>query len=1027
MTLSSISIKRPVFAWVLMFGLIFFGTLSFFQMGINENPDVDYPTVRISYAYEGATPAVVEKDIIETVESYLVSIQGIRNISSTAQRGVANIDIEFELSRDIDFALQEVQTVLGRAQRGLPDNLESPVVTKSNAADEPILYASLFSESLSQRDLMILFRDRVRDRLSTVEGVAEIRAFGYHEPILRIDLDAEKLRKYQLTAQDIIDSILREHSELPAGKFEFKEDEFLIRIMGEANQVDEFRNMIISRRGGQPNFARLHLKDVADVYEGIENLRRLSRINGKNAMGMAIQRQSGVNAVDLSDKVMARIAEINQELQPEAGMMVNFDRTQFVRESVDELVYTLILSAVLTSLVCWIFLGSWSATSNILFAIPTSIIGTFTIIHFLGFTLNTFSLLGLALAIGVVVDDAIIMLENISRYMQMGYDRVQAAFKGSREITFAVIATSLALIAIFIPITFMDGIEGRFFWEFAVTISVAVALSSLEALTLAPMRCSQFLRVGGKRMLLGRMFESFLDSLTALYEKTLKTALRFRWLVLVGSIAIVSGAFLSVRSLPTEFAPAQDRSVIFTIFLAPDGRSMEYTSEKVAQFEKIALAHPDVDRTFVAIGGFGQGGQGNRGNGVIILKPSKDRKKSISEVSDELRKSAEQEIKGMNVILRDRFGSALGGRRGSPIEFTINGPNPATQKELYFKMQDEMEASGLMVGIRSNDVRELPEVRIVPNREKALERGVEISEISRIVNATLGGTTVAQYTEGSRRFDIFLQLKESDRQGIEDLKPLLVRNNRGELIPLSSVVDVKNVNGPESIFREDRVRGIRVDSSLAKGATQGNAIKEVRAIAEKILPEDYYIRFSDTPDDKLFSIAIIMGLGLIIAYMVLASQFNSFTDPFIVYLAVPFGLIGSIAALFLGGQTLNIYSVIGMLLTMGIVMKNSILLVEFTNQLRDEGADLEEALVKACPIRLRPILMTTTATLAAALPAAMAFGPGNETRIPMALTVIGGTSLSTVFTLFVVPCVFRLINPKRRKPFEEEPDRPVAA
>ncbi len=1019
MSLSEISIRRPVFAWVLMFGLIFFGLLSFSQMGINENPDVDYPSVRISYAYEGATPAVVEKDIIETVESYLVSIQGIRNISSTAQRGVANIEVEFELSRNIDFALQEIQTVLGRAQRGLPDSLDAPVVTKSNAADEPVMFASLYSDKLNQRELMVLFRDRVRDRLSTVTGVAEIRAFGYHNPILRVDLIPEKLQYFQLTAQDIVDSIRREHRELPAGKFEYKADESLIRIMGEIKDPEAFKYIIISRRGGQPNFATIYLKDVANVYEGIENLRRLSRINGKNAMGMALQKQNGENAVDVADNLYERIAEINKELSPDAGMMVNFDRTQFVRESVDELMFTLGLSAILTSIVCWFFLGSWSATSNILLAIPTSIIGTFIIIHALGFTLNTFSLLGLALAIGVVVDDAIIMLENITRYMQMGYDRVQAAFKGAKEITFAIIATSLALIAIFIPITFMEGIEGRFFWEFAVTISVAVALSSLEALTLAPMRCSQFLSIQKKRSWLGRNFENFLEWLKRRYSSSLTTALRFKKLVILGSLLFVVGAFYMVKLLPSEFAPAQDRSVIFTIFLAPDGRSMDYTSEKISQFEKIALAHPAVERTFVAIGGFGQGGQGNRGNGVLILKKPHERELGIAAVSEELRAQAKA-IDGLKVILRDRFGSAIGGRRGSPVEFTVNGPDTEEQKRFFELMQKEMQDTGLMVGVRSNDVRELPEVRLVPNRKKAIARGVEIAEITNTINATLGGIVVAQYTEGSRRYDIFLQLAEENRQSTADLKPILVRNNRGELIPITEVVDVENHMGPESIFREDRVRGIRVDSSLAKGASQGEAIKAVRAIADKILPDKYYIRFSDTPDDKILSIVFIMILGLIIAYMVLASQFNSFMDPFIVYLAVPFGLIGSIAALILGGQTLNVYSVIGMLLTMGIVMKNSILLVEFTNQLRDEGKSLKDALGEACPIRLRPILMTTTATLAAAMPAAFAFGPGNETRIPMALTVLGGVSLSTVFTLYVVPCVFLGLNPKRRKQLKFE-------
>tara|TARA_B100001248_G_scaffold261335_2_gene252184 strand:+ start:11143 stop:14217 length:3075 start_codon:yes stop_codon:yes gene_type:complete len=1013
MSLSDISIKRPVFAWILMFGLIFFGVLSFLQMGINENPDVDFPAIRISYGYEGATPAVIEKDVIEPVESVLVSMEGIRFMTSTAERGSASIQLEFEIDRDIDFALQEVQTLLGRAQRQLPDNLDPPVVTKNNAADDPIMYLNLRTEALGDRELMILFRDQIRDRLSTVEGVAEVRAFGYHEPMLRVNLDAEALAKYQLTASDIVESIRREHKELPAGRLELGDEEDTIRIMGEATELKDFQDMVISRRGGAPNFAPLRLKDVAQIYEGVENTRRISRLNGQKALGMAIQKQRGINAAATADLVKERIAEINQELPDGTVLGVNFDRTQFIRESVNELVFTLILSALLTSLVCWIFLGSWSATINILLAIPTAIIGTFIFINFLGFTLNTFSLLGLALAIGVVVDDAVIMLENIVRYMQLGWDRINAAFKGSREITFAVIATTLALVSIFVPITFMQGIEGKFFFEFAITISIAVALSSLEALTLAPMRCSQFLRVEERKTKFGRSFESIINKLRDLYSSSLHWALNNAKKVLIFTLAIFSVSLVSFRFLPTEFAPPQDRGVLFVIFLAPDGKSLEYTTNKVKKFEDIVRQHPAVARQFMAVGGFGQGGQSNRGNGVIILKDRDQRELSQFDVATELREQTKN-LEGIRVFIRDRFGSAIGGRRGSPIEFVINGPDPEKQKELFFEMQKRMEESGLMAGVRSDDVLTLPEVHIVPNRKKALESGVEVSEIAEIVNATFGGVVASQYTDQSRRFDIWVQLKEEDRQKKEDINQILVRNNRGELLPLSQVVDVVQTTGPQEIYRQDRIRGVRVDANLVKGATQGEAIKIVNQIAKDIMPEKYYIRFEETPDDKILDTILIMLLGLVIAYMVLATQFNSFIDPWIIFLAIPFGLIGSCIGLLIGGQSLNIYSIIGILLTMGIVKKNSILIVEFTNQLRDQGRDIMSALLEAGPIRLRPILMTTSATLAAAIPPALALGPGSETRVPMALTVIGGVLLSALVTLYVVPCAYYVIGPKRR-------------
>ena len=1014
MSLSSLSIQRPVLAWVLMFGLIFFGVISFRQMGINENPDVDFPVVTVTYAYEGASPVVIEKDIIEPAENVLVSMEGIRNLSSLAERGSAKITIEFELSRDIDFALQETQTLLARAQRQLPDTIENPVITKSNADDEPIMYVSMRAEKLSIREIMILFRERIRDRLATVQGVAEVRPFGYHEPMLRIDLDAKKLKRYELTAQDIVDSIRREHRELPAGKLEFGDDEDLIRIMGEATEVEQFENMVISRRGGAPNFVPLRIKDVAKVYEGIENLRRISRVNGIPAMSMAVQKQRGVNAAATADRVKLRLAELNKTLPEGVELQVNFDRTQFIRESVSELVFTLLLSALLTSVVCWLFLGSWSATINILLAIPTAIIGSFIFINLFGFTLNTFSLLGLALAIGVVVDDAIIMLENIVRYMQHGFDRVNAAFKGAREITFAVLATTLALVSVFVPITFSEGIEGRVFFEFAVTIAVAVSLSSLEALTLAPMRCSQFLDLPNRITAFGKGFDRVLEGLKQKYSRSLQWTLNHPKKVLFGSFVVFAVSLIPLRGIESEFIPPQDRSVLFVIFLAPEGKSMQYTDEKVARFEEIVREHPGVARTFVAIGGFGQGGQGNRGNGVVILKDPEDRQQSQFEIAAQLRKQL-KEFKGIRIILRDRFGSSLGGRRGSPVEYTINGPEASVQQELYAQMKKEMDETGLFVGVRSDDVRKLPEVQIVPDRAAAISRGVEVAEIAGIINATFGGVAAAQYTKDNTRFDIFVQLAEKNRRKRTDLDPVLVRNNRGELLPLSRVVKVEDTATPQYVFRENRIRGIRVDSSLAQGAKQGTAIDSIREIAKRVLPEKYYIRFSSTPQEKGREAILIMLLGLVMAYMVLSSQFNSFFDPLLVFLAIPFGLTGSVLALFFGGQSLNAYSVIGVLLTMGIVKKNSILLVEFTNQLRDQGKATGEALLEACPVRLRPILMTTTATLAAAIPPALSLGPGSETRVPMALTVLGGVSFSLLLTLYVVPAAYILFSPKRRQ------------
>lgn len=1018
MSLSSLSIKNPVFAWMLMFSLILFGVLGFLKLGINENPDVDYPTISISYDYEGATPEVVEKDILEPVESVLVSMQGIQDMTSTAGRGQGRIELEFTLDKNIDFALQEVQTLLGRAQKQLPDSIETPSVTKSNAADDPILYLGLTSSELNEREINILFKDGIVDQLTTIEGVSEVRAFGSRDPMIRVDVVAKKLNQFQLTLSDIVETLKRESVELPAGKFETKEKETSIRVLGEGKTVTDFQNMIISKRGGQANYIPITLSQVANIYAGVENRVRISRINGKPSLSMPIYKQRGANAVDVADKVKSRVKEISASLPKGTEISINFDRTSFIRLSIDELIQNLLLSALLTSIVCWLFLNSISATINILLAIPTAIIGTFAFMYLFGFTLNTFSLLGLTLAIGIVVDDAIVMLENIVRYAKKGNDKVQAAFKGSKEITFAVLATTAVLIAIFAPISMMPGIEGRFFQEFALTICIAVSLSSLEALTLAPMRCSQFLNVESKGLFVHRWVDNGVNFTNKYYMKALTFSLRNRVKVIIISLLFVMGSLLSLNFIDKEFAPEADRSFMFVIFIAPDGKSLDYTDSKVKEYEKIVMGNSDVERVIVAVGGGRGATTGNRGFGVIILKNLETRQKSQFEVASDLRKELEG-IKGIKIIIRDRMGSAIGGRRGSPIEFTITGPKLAKQQEIYNLLEQEMNSSQLMVGVRSDDIGQLPEVHILPNRLKAQQRGVEIRTIAETLNVGVGGLAATKYTESGRRYDVFVQLAEEDRSN-ENIANILLQNNRGEFVTLKDVVTIENSFGPQSIYRENRARGIRVDANLANEVVQSRAVDFIKNASSKILPKGYNLKFSKDLNESLFGILLIIVLGLVIAYMVLASQFNSFSDPLTVFLAIPFGLCGSFIALWLSGSTLNIYSMIGILLTMGIVKKTSILIVEFSNQLRDDGMEVYEAILAACETRFRPILMTTFTTLASAVPAAVILGAGSETRRPMALVIIGGVFLSTIFTLVVVPCFYSLVARQRRVILEED-------
>lgn len=1011
MTLTDFSIKRPVFAWIIMFVLIFFGVLAYFNMEISENPDVDYPTVYVSYEYPGASPEVVENDILIPAESALVAMQGIRVMYSSASRGSGRISLEFDLGKNIDLALQEVNTLVSFAQSSLPDVVNLPTVYKSNVDDRPIMYVGISSPVLKQREIMVVFRDQIQDRLTTVEGVSEVNPFGYQEPILRVDLNPSQLKRYQLTADDVVQAITLQHVEQPAGLIEKGESETSLRIMGEMAKVEEFKRLRITRRGGGANYATIRLEDVANVTEGLENLRQESRVQGSPGISMGIRKQRGVNAAATGQAIRKRIDELNKEYRGVLELGVNFDSTTFIAESIDELVFTLALSAGLTSIVCWLFIGSFSATLNVLLAIPTAIIGSLIFLYLLGFSLNTFSLLGLTLSIGIVVDDAIVMLENITRYMQKGYGRVAAAFKGAREISFAVLATSVALIAIFVPIAFLKGIEGRFFLEFAVALSIAVALSSLEALTLAPMRCSQFLVLQKRRSFLGRAFERFIMRITNAYVRVLTTVIRYKKSTVVLSLLLFGGSMYGLRYIPTELAPDQDRGVIFISARGPEGTNLHYMRPRMLALETMLLNHPMVNRVIVRSGGRG-GGQGNTGFAVVVLKPYQERSQGQMEIADELRDKT-KDIEGVQFFVNARSGSAFSGRRGNALEFTLFGPDAEKQKELYQRLKAKMDADSDITGTRSDDLILLPEWHIVPDRKMAARYGVEVSEINRTVNSMIQGVIAAQYTSGGRRFDIVVQSDLKYKEDIAQLKNFEVRNYRGELVPLSKVVKIEKGSGPLSLYRENRARGLRVDAGLKEGAIYGTVVSRIQNWAAEILPPAYVLKFEKTPTGELQKILLIMFMGLLVAYLVLAIQFNSFADPAIIFLAVPFALMGALLALFLGGETLNVFSGVGILLTLGIVKKNSILIVEFTNQLRDQGLALQEALVTASKERLRPILMTNLATLAAAIPPAMALGPGNETRIPMALTVIGGVSLSLLVTLLVVPAAFAWVKPKR--------------
>ncbi|HNE23616.1 MAG TPA: efflux RND transporter permease subunit, partial [Leptospiraceae bacterium] len=825
-----------------------------------------------------------------------------------------------------------------------------------------------------------------------------------------------------------ITAISREHKELPAGLLETPMKQWNVRSMGEAPTADQFGNLPILYRGGAPMFDTLiRIRDVARVEDGLDEIRRISRFNGTSAVGIGIVKQRGTNAIDVAKAVKAKAAEIQKTLPPGYKIALAFDSTRFIEESIGDLELTLFLSALLTSLVCFFFLGNWSSTINILLAIPTSIMGTFIVLYIMGFTLNTFTLLALSLAIGIVVDDAIMVLENIVRHREMGESLVQGALNGAKEISFAAVATTLSIVAIFLPVVFMKGIIGKYFFQFGIAITAAVLLSLLEALTLTPMRCSQFLKVGHGGALT-QLVDSWFSRLSNAYSRILEWCLNNRLKVVLASILFFAGSFLALFPIKKEMVPAQDQSLFLVRAQTPVSASMEYTDKSARAMEAWVGSRPEIARYFSAIGGF-QGGQSNLVNIFVTMKempdrpvdPEKKKKLSQQEFSEVVRKGLSAISPDLRVTVQDLSMRGFSATRGFPVEISITGSDWEVLTDSSEKIMELMKTSGQFRDVDSNYRRGQREVQVYPDREKAARFGVSISTIGSVLGAMIGGVKAGQFSEGGHRYDIRVRVDTPDRQQIQDIRRIFVRNNRGELVSLADVTRVEDRPALQSITRINRERSIIVTANPAPGVGQFAAVEKGIAIARGALPAGYNAEAtgqSKTAGESNWELVIALLLGIVVAYMILASQFNSFLHPVTVLVALPFSFSGAVLTLFAFGQSINIYSFIALLLLMGLVKKNSIMLVDFTNRIRTTGQDVRSALLEACPIRLRPILMTSIATIAAAIPAALSFGPGGETRIPMALAVIGGTIVSTVLTLVVVPCVYSLFRRFERMPPE---------
>lgn len=1025
MSLSDISIRKPVFAWMLMAAMIIFGYISMRKMGVSQMPDVDFPVVNVSVTYEGAAPEVIELDVIDPIESAVLAVEGVKNVTSTARLGSANISVEFGLDKNIDVAVSEIEARINQAARFLPKTIDPPVITKVNPDDRPIMFLAVTSETMEPKDLMSYIRDNLKDKMQTVSGVADVFLAGYIDPNLRVWVSNDKLNHLELTVNDVIAAIQSEHKESPSGYIENSQNEKNVRTLGEAASVEEFKKLPIIRRGGSPNYVPLFLNEVVQVEEGMADVRRISRSNGMNAIGLGIRKQRGANTIAVAEGVKLKMLELKKNLPPGMGMDVNYDTTKFIEESIHELSFTMILSAVLTAFVCWLFLGSFAATINVILAIPTSILGAFIILKYMNFTLNTFTLLGLSLSIGIVVDDAIMVLENIYRHHEEGKDRVKASQDGANEISFAALAATVAIMAIFLPVAMMDGIIGKYFFQFGITISVAVALSYVEALTLTPMRTSQFMEESKRHTKFGMLVDRFFDNLVEIYGKALNVALTHKVKLLLFSAIFFAGTFYLVKFIPKEFVPSQDISSFMMRVKAPDGASLAYTNEVTKKIEEYILKQKSIKRYFVAIGGFGSGAEANTSNIFVTLHQVKDRpidpKTGKHFTQNDLLNSYREYFKTLKeakVFVQDTSQSGFSASgRGFPVEFTLTGGNWQKLIDTSKAVMKEMKESGVFVDSDTDFKESVTEIQIFPDRDKAKLRGVSVQEIGTTINALIGGVVVGKYSKDGHRNDIRVKMADSGGNRKDELAKIHVRNTRGEMVRLLDVVTVKERPGVQSINRRSRQRAITIFSGIAPHQSQGEALIAVREIVKKHLPIGYNLIESgstETYNQAFSSLVFALAMGILVAYMVLGTQFNSFIDPITVLMALPFSFSGAFIGLYFMHQSLNIYSMIGLILLMGIVKKNSILLVDFTNQRRREGLTVLEALKDACPKRLRPILMTTFSTVAGAIPLAFSLGPGSESLRPMAVAIIGGSLVSTVLTLVVVPAVYLLFSRNKK-------------
>ncbi len=1025
MRLPELSIQRPVLATMMSLALVLFGAISLSRLPVRELPDIDPPIVNVTTVYPGANASVVETEITERLEEVINNVTGIKTLTSESREQVSNITIEFNLSRDIDIAAQDVRDRVSRVRGRLPENIDEPVISKQDSDARPIMWIGMSSDRFTPLEMTDLAEKQIKNRLQTVEGVSSIFIGGEQRFAIRLWLDSEKMAAHQVTVLDVQRALTEQNVELPSGRVENWDREMTIQTQGELKTVAQFNQLVI--RQDRDRFVRL--RDIGYAAEGVENERTGARNNGKPCIFLGVVKQSKANSVSVSHGIRDQLELVRPTLPDGIEMVVNYDESNFVEDSIREVWFTLAFAFLLVVTVIYVFLHNFRATLVPAVAIPVSIVASFAVMHLMGYSINILTLLALVLSIGIVVDDAIVVLENIHRHIEEGLSPFQAALKGMKEITFAVIATTVALVAVFIPLAFQSSTTGRLFIEFAIAIVAAVVVSTFVALSLTPMMASRILQSSNRKPGgLVRLFESVMQGLTQVYRGLLERLLNRSAIVrlgMLGTLAVV--LLLASRMLYThlegDFLPEEDKGRLLCFVIAPEGSTTEYTNRMLLQMEEILSKTPEVE-IYGSLVAPGFSGPGLANNGIVFVHLAKERDRTVQEMvnaPDGLRSQFFSQVEGAIAI--PNIPKTINRSFRSPFQVVIQAGDLEQLDGFVTDFVNQLRQSGFIQNVQSSFEMNKPELKLDIDRDRASALRVSIQDISRTLQILFGGLDSSRIKRDGKEYDVIAQLERTSRLTPEHLDRIYVRNQDGRLIQLSSIVQRQVGVAPNKIERYNRIRSATI-SGTPMGVTMGTAVSRVKEMLEAQMPADFLYDWSGESRDLQDAgqeIGWVLVLALVFVYMVLASQFESLLHPLTVMLTVPLAAVGALGLLWLIGalgrvgwmplvpaMNVNLFSQIGMVLLVGLVTKNGILLVEFANQLRAQGLSAREAMTQSGLVRLRPILMTAISTISGILPIAIGFGAGAESRRPMGVVVVGGMMTSTFLTLFVIPLVYTL-------------------